>query len=220
MQSQIDQVRTFHRTHGFSENLTLQPSRFSAIHTLVNALDVYAKQMLAEATKNGEDIPTLRGHLILEEAGVETMEALAEGDELKLLDALSDALYVEFGTAVSFNLPLAQAFNEVHLSNMTKEPVKEDPHRGRLRQKGPHFMKPDLAHILARHRGTAFGPTVLEALDEVCAGLGMPMLAALKHPLTPGQIDIGAQNRIGIVSAELVSLCQRRVHEFYEGTKP
>ena len=93
----------------------------------------------------------LRMHLILEEAA-EVFAALLGGDELLLLDGLADLLYVVYGTAVTFDLPLEEAFEEIHSSNMTKDVVRsaDEP---RFRGKGEHFRAPNLRAILIEAAG-------------------------------------------------------------------
>ena len=88
-----------------------------------------------------------RMHLIYEEAA-ELGEALAAGNEVKALDGLTDLLYVILGTAVTFNLPLEEAFAEVHKSNMTKS---NESQNHRVRDKGPGFIPPNLDAIIKEH---------------------------------------------------------------------
>jgi len=68
-------------------------------------------------------------------------------------DAIADLLYVVYGAALTFGIPTAEVFAEVHRSNMTKLgddglPIYRDD--GKV-LKGPHYSPPDLAPILARH---------------------------------------------------------------------
>ena len=67
----------------------------------------------------------------------------------ELLKELSDLLYVVFGMAVTFDLPIAEAFLRVHESNMSKlgedgKPLyRED---GKV-LKGPNYKAPDLLDL-------------------------------------------------------------------------
>lgn len=61
-------------------------------------------------------------------------------------DALADLLYVVFGTALAFGIPIDQIFTEVQRSNMTKTPGYLAPNGKIL--KGPDFEPPKLEPIL------------------------------------------------------------------------
>ena len=93
----------------------------------------------------------LRVHLTFEEMA-EWIDAMLDGDEVRALDALADRLYVLFGDAATYDLPLENAFAEVHRSNMTKEKQPDDPSRERVRAKGPNFVPPDLRRVLDDYR--------------------------------------------------------------------
>lgn len=115
------------------------------------------------------EIPTsdelmLRGKLIAEEAQ-ETVDWIAKCvssrsihdnyKELKseeeslmigIADGLADLLYVVFGTALSFGIPIESVFAEVHRSNMTKEKLGHT-NLGEKVPKGK-FSKPQIGVIL------------------------------------------------------------------------
>lgn len=93
------------------------------------------------------DARELRVHLIAEEFS-ELATALAENDKVLLADALADLVYVAYGTAVTFGIPLDAVFAEVHRSNMTKEPQPDDPDAARVRDKGPNYSPPDVERVL------------------------------------------------------------------------
>lgn len=69
----------------------------------------------------------LRAELIEEEFH-ELMDELIDNDntpkmpidKVKLTKELADLLYVAYGMAVAFGLPIKEVFDEVHLSNMKK----------------------------------------------------------------------------------------------------
>jgi predicted HAD superfamily Cof-like phosphohydrolase len=67
-----------------------------------------------------------------------------------LLKELCDLLYVVFGAAVALGLPIQEAFNRVHASNMSKlgddgKPIyRED---GKV-LKGPNYKAPDLSDLV------------------------------------------------------------------------
>lgn len=109
----------------------------------------------------GEDINSpangwladLRGELI-EEEFEEVYKELpnydihksAEIDKAALTKELADLLYVTYGMAVTFGLPIDEVFERVHRSNMSKlgddgKPIyRED---GKV-LKGPNYEKPNL----------------------------------------------------------------------------
>ena len=97
-------------------------------------------------------VKAIRCALIEEEAS--EFRAAVEADDLVgVADAIADLLYVVYGAALTFGIPTAEVFAEVHRSNMTKLgddglPIYRDD--GKV-LKGPHYSPPDLAPILARH---------------------------------------------------------------------
>ncbi len=154
MYNAMDKVKAFHEKLGVSgaANLTQLPE----ITFIANTAMSFATGNLKAASdwlEAGElsDPRALRVHLMAEELS-EVIDALLNGDELETLDALADLMYVVVGTAVTFDLPLPAAFDEVHRSNMTKERQSDDPAAPRVRQKGPNYRAPNLARILEEHR--------------------------------------------------------------------
>ena len=97
------------------------------------------------------DARALRAHLIIEELG-ETLIAMAAKDEASVLDGLADLSYVTDGTAVTHDLPLAEAFIEVHRSNMTKTKQEDDVHSDRVREKGDAYVPPNIQGIIDEYR--------------------------------------------------------------------
>ena len=67
----------------------------------------------------------LRAALILEEA-LEFKDAVDNIDLIEMADALADLLYVTYGAAITFGIPLDAVVTEVHRSNMTKLWTDED----------------------------------------------------------------------------------------------
>lgn len=84
-----------------------------------------------------------RNRLMREEVR-ELVKATNAGDLVGILDALADIVYVAFGTAFTYRLPLGRALLEVHASNMTKE---AGPTGKAVKGKG--FVPPDIAGLLA-----------------------------------------------------------------------
>ncbi len=160
MQDQINQVRDFHERMQISKTQQL-PSR-----PLNGAECAYCLLVIKDVANRFEPMGAYderfnRLHLIAEELA-ELGEALARGCdgtpedrlnyETAVLDALADLTYVVFGSAVAFDLPLANGFSEVHASNMTKEKQPTDPSAHRVRAKGPNYRPPNLKEIIRLHR--------------------------------------------------------------------
>jgi len=88
----------------------------------------------------------LRSNLIYEESSEVLVELASEDvDKAALTKELADLLYVVYGTAITFGLPLDTVFNRVHASNMSKlvdgKPLyRED---GKV-LKGPNYQPPKL----------------------------------------------------------------------------
>ena len=75
-----------------------------------------------------------RLRLIQEELS-ELTKAMADGDLVEIADALADLHFVTFGTDVAYGLPMDKIFEQVSVSNMTKEGGKHDA--------SGKFIKPD-----------------------------------------------------------------------------
>lgn len=98
-------------------------------------------QIPPAATKN------LRKRLIQEEVK-ELFTAIDNDDMVEVADGIADLLYVTFGCAVSYGIPIDSVFGEVHLSNMTKS-GERDEHGKTI--KGKNFYPPQIKDILKRH---------------------------------------------------------------------
>jgi phosphoribosyl-ATP pyrophosphohydrolase len=127
----------------------LNPERSPALSKL--GQDLVAMSNRLEDEVSSGDRRFLRAHLLIEELG-EAILAMANGDEATLLDGLSDLLYVLFGTAITFDLPIEEGFCEAHRTNMTKCPQPDDPLRERVRDKGPNFAAPDFQAVIDAYR--------------------------------------------------------------------
>jgi predicted HAD superfamily Cof-like phosphohydrolase len=89
---------------------------------------------------------TLRIRLMAEEFA-ELIAAMQLNDLPLVADALADLLYVVYGTATSYGVPMDAVFAEVHRSNMTKSNELDE---GGKVTKGPNFELPELDEILTR----------------------------------------------------------------------
>lgn len=83
--------------------------------------------------------------LMIDEEINELKTALTQKNKLKTLDALADILYVVYGMGAEFGFPLDEAFNRVHLSNMSKD--KPDNSKGKL-IKGKNYIPVDLTDLI------------------------------------------------------------------------
>lgn len=138
---------------------------------MVNYLDNVFKFMMkyGQPVRKQPEIPTddelrLRRKLIEEEAR-ETLTAIERclslrsihenyaklrGEQESLIievaDGLADMLYVTFGTALSFGIPIESVFAEIHRSNMTKQKLGHT-NVGEKIQKG-NFSRPQIGSII------------------------------------------------------------------------
>jgi len=148
-------VHTFHTENRIADVIRID--EVLAGNGITEDIEFVAAQMSSCAEKMQEHVndPTdprgLRAHLEIEEL-TEFISAMYHGDEVGMLDALADRLYVLLGTAVQFDLPIWQAFVEVHMSNMTKKRQAHDPFGGRVRDKGPDYVPPDIVGVLQQYR--------------------------------------------------------------------
>jgi predicted HAD superfamily Cof-like phosphohydrolase len=93
----------------------------------------------------------LRQRLLQEEV-LELHEAWSNKDIIEVADAITDCLYILFGTAIEFGLQdkLEDFFDEVHGSNMSKLDENGKPiyrNDGKV-LKSEKYYKPDLKKIL------------------------------------------------------------------------
>lgn len=98
------------------------------------------------------DVRELRLRLIEEEVA-ELRDALADDDVVGVADALADLLYVSYGAALAFGIPIEEVFAEVHRSNLTKlagDSLTERDDGKVLKPAG--WSPPDVAGVLSRHR--------------------------------------------------------------------
>lgn len=121
MNDAIAQVHEFMKLAGQPDNLDLKSDRPHPHYGPIgHGLLALAKSMKIEDTQSA-----LRARLLVEEVG-EYLIALSEQDEAGVLDAITDLIYVAIGAGITFDLPLLQAWREVHRANMSKFPVCQD----------------------------------------------------------------------------------------------
>lgn len=91
-----------------------------------------------------EEIVRLRDKLIEEEF----YELLDAENLTATADALADILYVTFGAALAYGIPIEEVFIEVHRSNMTKSMEKDTKSIKGKTIKGENYEPPNLERIL------------------------------------------------------------------------
>jgi predicted HAD superfamily Cof-like phosphohydrolase len=155
MKDSLEKVRDFHTKYGFLVNGDLK----SKLHSVVvsKTLRYIGEKILEEAKslekdaiyyRDNGDERLYRCHLMTEEFG-ELLISLADMDEEGLLDGIDDVIYTILGTAVAYDQPADEGFDEVHRSNMTKPlKTKTDP---RMRDK-VGYVPPNLKGILAAYK--------------------------------------------------------------------
>lgn len=77
----------------------------------------------------------------------EYRRAAREGDIVGVADGLADLIYVLYGTAHTYGIPIDDVLAEVHRSNMTKS---RNPAGGKF-LKGPGFSPANVAGVLEEH---------------------------------------------------------------------
>lgn len=119
---------------------------------LVKAFMVAMDQQMAPSPTSvvSTSVQNLRYDLIAEELA-EFLTAQVDNDVVGIADALADLLYVVYGAAHTYGIPIDAIFSEVHRSNMSKlgddgRPVLR-PADGKV-MKGPNYSAPALEPIL------------------------------------------------------------------------
>lgn len=144
----LDAVREFHRR--IKAPIAAKPHKLNCDPASALSFSIRLGKLsrdLALASNGMRDVALGRAALAVEELA-EWLAAHANGDLVAAGDALGDRLYVLVGDAVATGMPLGALFAEVHRSNMTKFPgITTGVGRG---VKGPTFVPPDIAAVLAR----------------------------------------------------------------------
>lgn len=126
--------------------------RTSVHYDAVKAFTMAMGQPVGEDIEDeaNQDLMYLRQELITEEANelYDELPYYNDGrlDKAALTKELADILYVTYGFAVTFGLPIDEVFERVHRSNMSKlgddgKPVYRDD--GKV-LKGPNYQPPKL----------------------------------------------------------------------------
>lgn len=99
-----------------------------------------------------EEFHELKEEIAAALVDLELYQQLSTKTKERLLKELADLQYVISGMAVSLGLPLQEAFNRVHKSNMSKLGVDGKPvirEDGKV-LKGPNYVPPDLEDLVTK----------------------------------------------------------------------
>lgn len=114
---------------------------------------VYGANIGTQPAWPTESERALRRKLLAEEFE-EYTQAENANDFTEVCDALGDMLYIIYGTAVSYGIPIDEIFQEIHDSNMSKldsngKPIRRED--GKI-LKGPNYFTPNIEKILTKHK--------------------------------------------------------------------
>ena len=112
-------------------------------------MTTFGQEVKKKPSLSTDKINNLRIKLIEEELN-ELKEAISKKDLKEVADALTDILYVTYGSGHAFGINLDDCFEEVQKSNMSKlgndgKPIYNE--HGKV-MKGPNYFKPDLNKFL------------------------------------------------------------------------
>ena len=112
-------------------------------------MKTFGQEVKNKTELSTEKINLLRISLIKEELE-ELQQAVRENNILEVADALTDILYVTYGSGHAFGINLDKCFNEVQESNMSKLGSDGKPiyHETGKVMKGPNYIKTDLSKFL------------------------------------------------------------------------
>jgi len=121
-------------------------SNFNKVKTF---METFGQEVKNKPSFSTDKINNLRYALIKEELE-ELKIAMENKDLLEVADALTDILYVTYGTGHAFGINLDECFEEVQNSNMSKLDENGKPiynESGKV-MKGPKYFKPDLTKFI------------------------------------------------------------------------
>jgi len=122
-------------------------SNFNKVKTF---METFGQEVKNKPSFSTDKINNLRYALIKEELE-ELKIAMENKDLLEVADALTDILYVTYGTGHAFGINLDECFEEVQNSNMSKLDENGKPiynEAGKV-MKGSKYFKPNLSKFLS-----------------------------------------------------------------------
>lgn len=127
----LGMVKKFHEKYGHTINTEIQHEMPSNTLKLREKLITEEAQEFKDASYDMYD----------------TSEIISV-DIVQIADALADLLYVVFGAALTYGIPIDKVFAEVHRSNMTKSMEKDTKSIKGKTIKGSSWEPPNLKSIL------------------------------------------------------------------------
>lgn len=112
-------------------------------------MTVFGQNVNKKPTLVDHETAMLRLKLIYEEY-TELEDAITEKHLVGIADALTDILYVTYGTGLAYGIDLDKCFEEVHRSNMSKLGADGNPlyrEDGKV-LKGPNYTEPNLKEVI------------------------------------------------------------------------
>lgn len=146
MQDAMEDVQEFRKKHyrDLKPCTSVCKADQNMLFAVATSLKNWSERLHDQLIRHPKSIPILRAHLMIEELS-ELLVGMAHHSKVDMLDGLADLCYVVIGTALDYDLPLAQAWNEVHKANMTK------PCGDNLRvSHGDNYTPPDIQGVLDR----------------------------------------------------------------------
>ena len=115
-------------------------------------MKTFGQEIKLDPSFSTDKINKLRLSLIREELE-ELSDAMNKKNLLEVADALTDILYVTYGTGHAFGINLDKCFDEVQNSNMSKLDTNGKPIYNEFGKvmKGPNYFKPNLAKFLEKN---------------------------------------------------------------------
>ena len=115
-------------------------------------MKTFGQEVKSDPSLSTDKINKLRLSLIREELE-ELSDAMNKKNLLEVADALTDILYVTYGTGHAFGINLDKCFDEVQSSNMSKLDTNGKPIYNEFGKvmKGPNYFKPNLAKFLEKN---------------------------------------------------------------------
>ena len=149
LNEQLLRVQQFHRLIGEKVATSVALLETDPVVDKVLAIELRALLESMRTIQRGGSHLSRRALMAIEELA-EWIEAHVAGNVTEATDALADRLYVLLGDTIATGLPLAEAFNEVHRSNMTKEP--QCGLNGKA-TKGSDYIAPNIEPLTAHNHG-------------------------------------------------------------------
>ena len=114
-----------------------------------NFMWIFGQKVRKSVGWPGAEVAALRINLIEEELN-ELRQATEEKDLVAVADALTDLLYVVYGSGHAYGIDLDDCFQEVHRSNLSKLDENSQPiyrEDGKV-LKGSNYSPPDLESVI------------------------------------------------------------------------